>query len=369
MTWPSLPGIVASSRASTYSRRRPRTSDRWGCGSVPPHRWVVADRVRLVDDQPPPHIEPGAGQAERECQDERQQGEGGRHRLADGRPVLPSERRCRIIPQPEATLDRGGRSPRWPGRCSEGGRESGRSHRLACGSTPVGRVTVLSGGRESLVRRWYHLLGTASFRSGGPERPARGRVDRVPAPDSGRAGGGPACRSRAGRRRRSPRCGSRRRRTHRGGRVGIQGGEVGRDVREGAGGLPGLSRRSPTADPRACQGGCRRVGRLGGGGHRDEPADSPPASRSRRSPRPPTRRGAQSVPLANASAIRRAASTAVRRLSRLRVPLGQLGEGFDPAGAAGGERHDRPERQDFQLVEREIGQSHGPLRGSGRWLG
>ena len=29
----------------------------------------------------------------------------------------------------------------------------------------------------------------------------------------------------------------------------------------------------------------------------------------------------------------------------LRVPLGQLREGLDPAGAAGGERDDRPQRQ------------------------
>jgi hypothetical protein len=49
------------------------------------------------------------------------------------------------------------------------------------------------------------------------------------------------------------------------------------------------------------------------------------------------------------------------------MTLGQLREGFDPPGATGGERNDRPERQLLEVLDREIRQFHGLLKGLEDW--
>ena len=84
------------------------------------------------------------------------------------------------------------------------------------------------------------------------------------------------------------------------------------------------------------------MSRLGDGGRRGrggELASDVPARVDRRDHRLV---GGESVPLANDSAIRRAASTASRRLSLCGFPLGRCARGSTLRGALCGERHDRP---------------------------
>ena len=162
----------------------------------------------------------------------------------------------------------------------------------------------------------------------------------------------------------------------RGGREGVQGGEVGRDVREGAEELPGLGRLQlpaarpprPPREPIGVPGGRRRVGRLGGGrrGVRaaGRAARDAPARVDRRDHRLVEGRvRAARERLGHPEGGLDGLPTALP----LRVPLGQLREGLDPAGAAGGERDDRPERQCLRCSTVKSGSSMDTSEGRGRW--
>src|SRR6476620_5852279 len=59
-----------------------------------------ADRVGLLDDQPPPDVEARGGQPEREREEEGEQRERRRHHLADGGPILLLRSPSPIHPQP-----------------------------------------------------------------------------------------------------------------------------------------------------------------------------------------------------------------------------------------------------------------------------
>jgi hypothetical protein len=77
-----------------------------GLGKQPPTQESRTDRLGLIDDQAPSNVKAASGQPERESEHEREQGDRGRHHLADGWPILRLRTPTPILPHPAAALDR-----------------------------------------------------------------------------------------------------------------------------------------------------------------------------------------------------------------------------------------------------------------------
>ena len=101
-------------------------------------------------------------------------------------------------------------------------------------------------------------------------------------------------------------------------------------------------------------GGRRRVGRLGGGGRRGRAGGFAPGVAARVDRRDHRLVGGRVRAPCKRFGHPEGGLDGLPAALPLRVPLGQSSEGFDPAVAAGGERHDRPERQPLQLIELEV---------------
>ena len=77
-----------------------------GLGKPPPAQESRADCVGLFDELAPSNAKAGCSQPEGERGHEREQGERGRHHLADGRPILPLLTSTPILLHRETALER-----------------------------------------------------------------------------------------------------------------------------------------------------------------------------------------------------------------------------------------------------------------------